>query len=80
MENSTNDPLLAAFAKVLRVKRTNAGLSQEELAHRAGKSMRYISLLETCHHQPSLATLKGICDGIGISMSDFVAEIEAELP
>ena len=42
--------------------------------------MRYISLLETCHHQPSLATLKGICDGIGISMSDFVAEIEAELP
>jgi transcriptional regulator with XRE-family HTH domain len=79
MENSTNEPLLAAFAKVLRLRRTRAGLSQEELAHRAGKSMRYISLLETCRHQPSLSTLKGICDGIGVSMTDFIAEVEAEL-
>ncbi|WP_299737211.1 helix-turn-helix transcriptional regulator [uncultured Roseobacter sp.] len=79
MENSTNEPLLEAFAKVLRKERTKAGLSQEELAHRAGKSMRYVSLLESCRHQPSLSTLKGLCDGMGIKMSDFVADIETDL-
>ncbi|NBB81199.1 MAG: helix-turn-helix domain-containing protein, partial [Verrucomicrobia bacterium] len=70
---------LGAFANVLRRERQKAGLSQEELAHRAGKSMRYVSLLESCKHQPSLATLKRLCDGLGIKMSEFVAAIEADL-
>ncbi|MEP3637087.1 MAG: helix-turn-helix transcriptional regulator, partial [Paracoccaceae bacterium] len=74
------DPLLNAFSAVLRKARTDAGLSQEELAHRAGKSIRYISLLESRKHQPSLATLKSICDGLGLPMSEFVASVEAQLP
>jgi transcriptional regulator with XRE-family HTH domain len=74
-----NDPLLNAFSATLRKARTDAGLSQEELAHRAGKSIRYISLLESRKHQPSLATLKSICDGLGLSMADFVSEIEQKL-
>ncbi len=41
--------------------------------------MRYVSLLESCRHQPSLSTLKGLCDGMGIKMSDFVADIETDL-
>lgn len=78
MEQSEDDVLLDAFSKTLRRARTDAGLSQEELAHRAGKSIRYISLLESRKHQPSLATLKRICSGLGISMTEFVAEIEAQ--
>lgn len=74
-----DDPLLTAFANVLRRHRQAAGISQEELAHRAGKSIRYVSLLESRRHQPSLATLKGLCDGLGVSLSQFVTEIEAEL-
>lgn len=79
MTSTPTDPLLTAFAKVLRHERQKAGLSQEELAHRAGKSLRYVSLLESRRHQPSLATLKGLCDGMGINMSDFVQAIETEL-
>lgn len=79
MTNTPTDPLLTAFAKVLKQERLKAGLSQEELAHRAGKSLRYVSLLESRRHQPSLATLKGLCDGMGVKMSDVVAAIEAEL-
>lgn len=75
---SDDDVLLDAFSKTLRRARTEAGLSQEELAYRAGKSIRYISLLESRKHQPSLATLKKICLGLGISMTEFVAEIEAQ--
>lgn len=78
MEKSEDDALLDAFSKTLRRARTDAGLSQEELAHRAGTSIRYISLLESRKHQPSLATLKKICAGLGLSMTEFVAEIEKQ--
>ncbi len=39
------DPIVEAYATVLRMRRREAGLSQEQLAHRAGLSMRFISLL-----------------------------------
>ena len=78
MKKNEDEELLEAFSKTLRTARNKAGLSQEELAHRAGKSIRYISLLESRKHQPSLATLKKICMGLGVSMKDFVAEIEAQ--
>ena len=71
-----NDALLDAFSRELRRARTEAGISQEELAHRAGKSIRYISLLESRKHQPSLATLKCICDGLSLTMAEFIARVE----
>lgn len=74
------DALLDAFSRELRKARTDAGISQEELAHRAGKSIRYISLLESRKHQPSLATLKDVCDGLGITMTEFVGKIERSVP
>ena len=70
--------LLEAFSRTLRKARGDAGLSQEELAHRAGKSIRYISLLEGQKHNPSLATLKSLCAGLGITMTDFIREIERQ--
>jgi len=41
--------------------------------------MRYVSLLESCRHQPSLSTLKGLCDGMGVVMSEFIVAVEAEM-
>lgn len=71
-----DDILLETFAKILRQQRLAKGLSQEELAHRAGVSMRYVSLLESRHHQPSLSTIRGLCAGLGVSMAEFVGQIE----
>lgn len=76
----TDDILLDAFAKVLRKQRQAKGLSQEQLADLAAVSMRYISLLESRKHQPSLATLHGLCLGLGISMAEFITEIEVIMP
>lgn len=76
----TDDILLEAFSKTLRRRRQAKKLSQEELADLAGVSMRYISLLESRRHQPSLATLRGLCLGLGITMVEFMAEVEVGLP
>lgn len=75
MERSNPD-LLKAFATVLRRRRREAGLSQEELAFRCDLSMSYISLLETQNRQPTLTALHTIADQLDISASDLLAEVE----
>lgn len=71
------DPLLTAFAAVLRHHRRAAGFTQEGLAHEVGLSPRYISLLETCRHQPTLGTMADIADVLGVPLAQMIAEAEA---
>ncbi|MFG5384120.1 helix-turn-helix domain-containing protein [Yoonia sp. R2-816] len=70
------DDDLAVPDDVVRRRRTELGLTQEELAHRAGVSMRYISLLETQKHQPTLDTINGLSEGLETTMTTLVSEIE----
>lgn len=76
MERSNPD-LLKAFATVLRRRRKEAGLSQEELAFRCDLSMSYISLLETQNRQPTLTALHTIAVQLETSASELLAEVEA---
>lgn len=69
--------LLTAYATVLRRYRLAAGLSQEGLAHDVGLSARYISLLETCRHQPTLGTMGDIAHRLGVPLAQLIAEAEA---
>ena len=78
--SDTETQLLDAFAAALRRRRLALGLSQEEMAAQAGVSMRYISLLESRRHQPSLKTIQKLCAVMGITMAAFMAEVEAVLP
>ncbi|MBW3245862.1 helix-turn-helix transcriptional regulator [Epibacterium sp. DP7N7-1] len=71
-----NQNLMAAYAKVLRKKRKAAKLSQEELAFRTELSMSYISFLETCRRQPTLTVMEAICRELGVSLTEFVREVE----
>ncbi len=79
MENAESEAVKEAFGRVLRAKRKVLGLSQEELAARAGIAMRYVSLLECNKRQPTISTLHALAAALGMSMSDFVAEIEADM-
>ena len=74
-----NPELIAAFAAVLRRLRKDAGLSQEELAFRAGLSTSYLSLLETRNRQPTLNVLDALCRELGISLSELMAEVEGTM-
>ncbi len=55
----------------LRMVRDRAGLTQRELAKRAGVTNSTISLIEQEAHAPSLASLHRILSAIPISIADF---------
>lgn len=71
-----NAALVKSFARTLKTRRKEAGLSQEEFAHRLELSVSYISLLETENRQPTLTVLAAVAAEFGISLAQFVAEIE----
>ncbi len=55
----------------LKHVRQQAGLSQRELARRAGVTNAAISLIEANQSSPSVASLKKVLEGIPMSLSDF---------
>ena len=63
----------------LRALRTRHGLSQRELAKRAGVTNSTISLIESNRTNPSVGALKRILDGIPIGLAEFFA-LEPERP
>ena len=74
-----NDDLVAAFARALKARRRQAGLSQEELAFRTDLSMSYISLLETRNRQPTLTVMAALAAELGLSLTGMAELIEGEL-
>ncbi len=55
----------------LKDVRTGAGLTQRQLAERAGVTHGLISMLEANKSSPSVATLRKILGGIPMTMADF---------
>ncbi|GAC1045197.1 helix-turn-helix domain-containing protein [Rhizobium sp. No.120] len=68
-----NDAAELAVGARLKAIREEAGLSQRELAKRAGVTNSTVSLIEADSHAPSLASLHRILNAIPISMADFFA-------
>ncbi|MEP2640685.1 cupin domain-containing protein [Roseobacter sp.] len=60
----------------LRTIRKKRGLSQRELATRAGLTNGTISLIEQNKTSPSVASLKCLLDAIQVSMAEFFATLE----
>ena len=65
-----------SLGEELRKSRIAAGLTQEELAFKAGISRNYVSLLELGEKSPTVHILLRICKAIGIRASTIVARIE----
>src|SRR5215213_3417081 len=70
-----------SFAGLLRRLRTSAALSQEELAKRAGLSLRGISDLERgVRRAPHLTTVRLLADALALSPEDREALLAAARP
>jgi len=70
-----NDILIERFARALQLRRRECGLSQEEVAHLAGLSTSYMSLLETRKRQPTLSVLGALAKALDLSLLEFMGMI-----
>lgn len=69
----------AAFGKILRRLRTEAGITQEQLAFEAELRRTYISILELGQQQPTLTTILKLSAALKMSAATLMAMVEAEL-
>lgn len=65
-----------AFGKVLRQKRKEAGLTQEQLSYEADIQRNYVSLIERGIHQPTIAVLFRLAAALNCSPSQLIGEVE----
>lgn len=74
-------PRVDMYAYGLRAQRESAGLTQLELAVRAGLTPATVSRLENGHQSPTLVTVEALARALGIPLSDLVGSvIEARPP
>lgn len=72
------DQVSKQFAENMRRVRAASGLSQEELAFRAGIHRTQVSLLEGGKRFPRFLTLVKLIGALGATANDFFAGIEFE--
>lgn len=65
-----------AFGMTLSRERTRAGLSQEELAFRAGLHTNAVSLLELGKRKPGLHTVFSLSHALGKKPSELIKLVE----
>jgi transcriptional regulator with XRE-family HTH domain len=65
-----------AFGRVLRSIRESQGISQEELAAKAGYHRTYVGLLERGEKSPSLRTLFNVAGALKVRPSEMVRGAE----
>lgn len=71
-----NDPILLALGKNVSDLRKEKGLTQEQLAERAGLDSTYISGIERGVRNPSFKSLVSLAKGLGITVSDVCSGIK----
>ena len=64
------------FGGVIKKHRQRLGISQEELAHRADVDRTFVSRMERGVRQPTITTLIGLGQGLGVSAAELVRETE----
>ncbi len=67
------------FSEVIRSRRTALGLSQAQLAQRAGVSPRQLARYEAGEQQPVLSAAVTLADALGISLTQLAGQVSYEL-
>ena len=66
----------ARLHSLLRQIRVEAGLRQTDLARRLAKPQSFVSKYESGERRLDVLELREICDALGLSLIDFVRELE----
>jgi transcriptional regulator with XRE-family HTH domain len=65
-------PVLVAFGRAVREARAETGVSQEELAHRAGVDRSYMSSIERGEQNVGLMSMHRVASALGITLSELI--------
>ena len=67
------------FSKTLKLIRKSKGLTQEQLAERSSIDYKYLQKLESKNpSSPTLQVLEKLSLGLGVSLQEFIREIEEQ--
>lgn len=72
-------PAHAALGAAVRHYRSRLGVSQEELAWRAGVHRTYLGGIERGERNPSFGNVMKLCDALGVKLSELASYLEAQL-
>jgi transcriptional regulator with XRE-family HTH domain len=64
---------------LLRQMRTEAGLTQTEIAQRLGQPQSFVSKYESGERRLDVLELREVCAVVGVSLADFVRRLEQTL-
>ena len=79
MRPSRNLSLIQAFSAVLKARRLELGMTQEELAGAVDLDRPYITMLEAGRKQPTLSVLWRIAAGLQLSAGDLATLVDEQL-
>ena len=71
--------LSKAFGDVVRTRRSNLAISQEQLASLSGLHRTYLSRIELGRVRLGLDAAKRVANGLGVPLSQLIAEAEKRL-
>lgn len=70
--------VLARFGKTLRELRTERGLSQDELAARAGLDRNYIGMIERGERNPAIVNVVKIAQALDVPPSELFRSFDKQ--
>ncbi len=73
------EPILLSLGKLIKHKRKAQKLSQEQLGFLSNLDRTYISGVERGIRNPSLTALVSLANGLGITVSELLKDLEAEV-
>lgn len=79
MRPSRNPNLIRAFSAVLKARRQELQLTQEDLAGRCDIDRPFITLMEGGSKHPTLSVFWRLAAGLELSAGDFATRIDAAL-
>ena len=79
MEKMVYTPEYGILLRMLRRLRQERGLTQVQLAERLSENQSFVSKCERGEHRLDVLELRIFCNGLGITLVEFITELEGEL-
>lgn len=72
MKTAQNLELMRAFAAELKARRSELGISQEDLAYRSDVNRTFVAKLELAQNQPTLTVLHKLAGGLEVELPELL--------